>query len=83
MVSIFKDLIAAEKMGKWKEHLDYVVIMLPYFHAAGHLPYANSVQLYLQYMRNLPKTIGEDYKQFTEKDTSQQGAQIYFLRYSL
>ena len=46
MVSIFKDFIAAERMGKWKEHLHCVEIMLPYFHAAGHLPYAKACLLY-------------------------------------
>lgn len=41
--------------------------MLPYFHAAGHLPYAKAAQLYLQDMRNLEKNIGGvEYPQFTE-----------------
>ena len=67
MVSIFKDFIAAERTGKWKEHLHCVEIMLPYFHAAGHLPYAKAAQLYLQDMRNLEKNIdGVEYRQFTE-----------------
>ena len=55
MVSIFKDFIVAERMGKWNEHLDCVELMLPYFHAAGHLPYAKSAQHYLQDMRDLEK----------------------------
>lgn len=66
MVSIFKDFIAAERMGKWNEHLVCVELLLPYFHAAGHLPYAKSAQLYLQDMRDLEKKMDPtEYQQFT------------------
>ena len=40
--------------------------MLPTFHAAGHLPYAKSAQLYLQEMQRLNELLpSEDFKKYT------------------
>ena len=50
MVSILKEFICAKRMGDWSLHLNTVKVMIPFFHAAGHFPYAKSAQLYLQDM---------------------------------
>lgn len=67
MVSLLKKIIAAERMGNWKLHLQCVELALPFFHAAGHFNYAKSARLYLQDMRNLEKTMDPvEYKKFTD-----------------
>ncbi|KAK4885458.1 hypothetical protein RN001_001729 [Aquatica leii] len=48
MVSIAKEFIRAERMGDWQAHLNSVKEMLPYFHASGHLPYANVYQRFTE-----------------------------------
>lgn len=45
MVTIALDFIRAERLGLFKEHLDAVRKMLPYFHASGHFLYAKSAHL--------------------------------------
>ena len=52
--------IRAERTGDWALHLDSVREMLPTFHAAGHLPYAKSAQLYLQEMERLEELLPAD-----------------------
>lgn len=59
MVSIALDFIRAERLGLFKEHLDVVRKMLPYFHAGGHFLYAKSAHLYLQDMIKLEETMDE------------------------
>ncbi|WAR05755.1 hypothetical protein MAR_021124 [Mya arenaria] len=44
MINILKDFIAAERMGKWQDHLQSLKRMLPYFAAAGHNLYLKSKQ---------------------------------------
>lgn len=53
MVTIALDFVRAERLGLYKEHLDAVRKMLPYFHASGHFLYAKSAHLYLQDMIKL------------------------------
>ena len=66
-VSLMRLFIRAERLGDWELHLYCIKEMLPYFHAAGHLAYAKSAQLYIQQMMELPQTMpATDYKQFTE-----------------
>ncbi|GBO34389.1 hypothetical protein AVEN_207736-1 [Araneus ventricosus] len=50
MISIAKEFIRAKRMGDWQAHLNCVKEMIPYFHASGHFPYAQSAHLYLQDM---------------------------------
>lgn len=40
LVDIVKLFIYAERCGDWDLHPYSVMLMLPYFHAAGHLNYA-------------------------------------------
>ncbi|KYN19070.1 hypothetical protein ALC57_08602 [Trachymyrmex cornetzi] len=60
MVSIVKDFIVTEKMGDWALHLRCVELMIPYFHSAGHFPYAKSSQIYLQDMQELKQKMDPD-----------------------
>lgn len=59
MVSIPLDFVRAERLGLYKEHLEAVGKMLPYFHASGHFLYAKSAHLYLQDMIKLECTMDE------------------------
>lgn len=59
MVTIALDFIRAERLGLFKEHLDAVRKMLPYFHASGHFLYAKSAHLYLQDMLKLEENMDE------------------------
>ena len=52
-ITIVKLFIRAERCGDWNLHLYSVKLMLPILHAAGHLNYAKSAQVYLQQMHNL------------------------------
>ena len=45
--------IRAERTGDWDLYVYTLKCMLPYFHAAGHLNYAKSIQCYLQQMEEL------------------------------
>lgn len=66
MVSILKEFIAAGRMGDWKKHLSCIAVMVPLFHAAGHLPYKKAAQLYLQDMKELKNKINlKEYNKFT------------------
>lgn len=60
LVNLILDFILAERIGAWQLHINTVCKMLPYFHAAGHLPYAKSAHLYVQQMLNLQKTMKKD-----------------------
>lgn len=56
MVSLLRTFIKAERTGNWLLHLQTVQKMLPYFAAAGHNHYSKSAYIYLQMMKDLPKT---------------------------
>lgn len=47
-VSLAKLFIRAERMGDFELHLYCVKCMLPFFHSAGHLPYAKYAHYYVQ-----------------------------------
>ena len=53
LVQIMRLFVRAERTGDWHLHLYTVKQMLPYLHAAGHLPYAKSAHLYVQQMEDL------------------------------
>ncbi|CAG9833247.1 unnamed protein product [Diabrotica balteata] len=59
MVLIALDFVRAERLGHFKEHLDAVRKMLPYFHSSGRFQYAKSAHLYLQDMIKLEETMDE------------------------
>lgn len=49
-------------------HINTVKQMIPYFHAAGHLLYAKSTQIYLQQMLSLQmKMSNNDFNRFVNK----------------
>lgn len=67
-IDLILKFIFAERTGNWKMHLSTIVDMLPYFHAAAHLPYAKSAHLYVQQMLKLENKLSrEEYKAFTDK----------------
>ena len=67
-VSIMRRFVRAERSGDWPLHLDSIKSMIPYFHAAGHLAYAQSAHLYLQQMSKLKERMSEsEYQYFTQK----------------
>ena len=53
LVAIIRLFIRAERCGDWQLQVHTVWHMIPYLHAAGHLHYARSAQVYLQEMLNL------------------------------
>ena len=66
--TIMRLFVRAERTGDWELHLHSVKAMLPYLHAAGHLSYAKSAQLYVQQMDDLPHKMSEDdYNTFTKE----------------
>lgn len=68
-ITLVMQFIEAERLGNWELHLQCVRDMLPFFHAAGHLPYAKSAQVYLQDMLELPNVMdAEEFKKFTEQE---------------
>ena len=50
-----KLFIRAERTGNWKLHLVAIKRMINLFAATGHMNYAKSARLYLQFMLNLPE----------------------------
>jgi hypothetical protein len=44
-IDLIMMFVYAERSGNWDLHLSTTIEMLPYFHAAGHLPYAKSAHL--------------------------------------
>ncbi|KYN10148.1 hypothetical protein ALC57_17724 [Trachymyrmex cornetzi] len=78
MVSLLKDFIAAERVGDWDLHLRAVELMIPFFHAARHFPYAKSNEIYLQKMRGLSQELSEAYKQ----NHSVRRSELYFAKIS-
>lgn len=67
MVSLLKNILAAERMGDWNSHLQSVELTIPFFHAAGHFNYAKSARLYVQDMKNLETTMDvHEYHKFTD-----------------
>ena len=66
LVAIIRLFIRAERCGDWQLHVHSVWHMIPYLHAAGHLHYARSAQVYLQEMLNLANSMAPDeYDMFT------------------
>ena len=67
-VAIIRLFINAERSGDWQLHGHSVWLMIPYLHAAGHLHYARSAQLYLREMLNLANSMAPDeYDRFTSR----------------
>lgn len=65
MISLMKEYIHAERSGDFNAHLECVRRMIPYFHAAGHFPYAKSCHLYIQDMEKLNEKLSpEEYHKF-------------------
>lgn len=65
-VELIRLFIRAERLGDWELHLYCVRSMLPYFHAAGHIHYAKSAQLYLQQMLNIQARMSAtEFQRFT------------------
>ncbi|KAB0797138.1 hypothetical protein PPYR_08132 [Photinus pyralis] len=68
-VEILKMTIKADRTADWDLHLYCASSMLPYFHAAGHLPYAKSCHLYVQNMLACKHSMHpEDYRRLTKED---------------
>lgn len=68
-VEILKMTIKADRTGDWSLHLFCANSMLPYFHAAGHLPYAKSCHLYVQKMLACKDSMHpEDYRKMAQED---------------
>ena len=69
IVAIIKLLIIrAERCGNWQLHVHRVWLMIPYLHAAGHIHYARSAQVYLHAMLNLVNNMAPDeYDKFTSR----------------
>lgn len=68
LANLVLDFILAERIGDWNLHINTVKQMIPYFHAAGHLLYAKSAQIYLQQMLSLQtKMSNEDFERFVNK----------------
>ena len=68
LVAIIRLFIRAERCGDWQLHLYSVWLVIPYLHAAGHLHYARSAQVYLQEMLNLANSMAPgEYDRFTSR----------------
>ena len=64
---VLLQFIDAEKCGNWKQHLDCIQRMLPFFITSGYLNYAKYVYLYLQDMLKIYKKLNnEEFCKFTE-----------------
>ena len=58
--------IRAERTRDWDLHLDSVPDILPTFHAAGHIAYVKSGQLFLQEMEYIEELLpAEDFVEYT------------------
>ncbi|KAK3923562.1 Major tegument protein [Frankliniella fusca] len=56
----------AMRCGDWQLYLDSMKAMLPYFHAAAHLPYAKAVHIHLQKMEALEEEMDPfEFENFT------------------
>lgn len=65
-MDIVQRFVRAERLGDWSLHLQSVRDMIPFFHAAGHLNYARSSQLYCQQMEDLEEKMSpEEFEAFT------------------
>lgn len=66
MVILVMQFIKAERTGDFDLHLNTVISMLPFFHAAGHHLYAKSAHLYVQKMMDLPQKMKkEEFERFS------------------
>lgn len=60
--------IRAERSGDWNLHLVTIRKLIPFFHAAGHLNYAKSAQIYLQQMEDLHlKLPPQEFQKFAQE----------------
>ncbi|KAK3923560.1 Tyrosine--tRNA ligase [Frankliniella fusca] len=58
----------AMRCGDWQLYLDSMKAMLPYFHAAAHLPYAKAVHIHLQKMEALEEEMDPfEFENFTRR----------------
>lgn len=56
LITIIKYYIRAERIGDFELHS--IKLMIPYFHAAGHLQYAKYARLYLQVLTKILYYLG-------------------------
>ena len=56
-VLIMMLFVLAQREAEWGLHLHAVVLMMPYFFAAGHVNYARYGLYYLRSMESLPKEV--------------------------
>jgi hypothetical protein len=63
-VELLKVFLMAERTSNWLLHLECLHGMLALFAATGHVHYAKSVRLYLQFMKNLPTSHPSLHAQF-------------------
>lgn len=82
MVSLLKDFIAAERMGDWDLHLRTVELMIPFFHAARHFPYAKSSEIYLQKMRKLEQELDKVLFEKFKQNYSARRSDVFFSKIS-
>lgn len=67
-IDLILQFIYAERSGDWNMHLKTTLKMLPFFHAAGHLPYAKSAHLYVQKMTDIQSQLtAREFELFTSK----------------
>ncbi|KAJ8686103.1 hypothetical protein QAD02_021897 [Eretmocerus hayati] len=67
METLLNNYIAAERSGNWPLYLVTLYEMLPYFHVAGHIHYAQYAHIHLQTMmclEEIMKDALEEYEKF-------------------
>ena len=64
MVSLLKQLIAADHNGVWESHPQKVQSILPFFSESDSINYWRYGSLFLEQMRRLPQDIPEVYDKF-------------------
>ena len=82
MVSLLKDFIAVERMGDWDLHLRTVELMIPFFHAARHFPYAKCSEIYLQKIHTLQEALSEKDFEAYKQNHSAKRSDMYFAKVS-
>jgi hypothetical protein len=66
MVRLIMLFLRAERAGYWDLHLYAIELMIPYFHAAGHIKYARCARLYIEQMKRLKDIMSaEEYTNYT------------------
>ena len=64
LASMLKNLIAADREGNWKGHLQAIQDLLPIFCESGSFNYQRYGSVYLEFMRKLPADYPIIYDQF-------------------